>query len=105
MTYSKAQEKEARAHLKKVLRKDDKLYAVIKSVSRSGMTRRMEFYYIRKNKPRLITPWIARACGYSDDCYKGMLVKGCGMDMIFAVVYDVSAVLYGDGNKLKHGQL
>lgn len=33
---------------------------------------------------------------------KSVTMGGCGMDMTFALVYDLAAKLYGDGYKLKN---
>ena len=79
--------------------KGQELLAVINSVSRSGMSRRIEFYGISKatpHAPQRITRigWsIAKVIDWSYDVNKGgILVKGCGMDMIFHTLYTFNVV-------------
>ena len=56
--------------------------AKISSVSRSGMSRRIQFYCIKDNNLVYLTGTIAVILDapHNDN---GILVKGCGMDMIF----------------------
>ena len=67
-----------------------KVYAVVNSVSRSGMQRRIEFYCVSPTEPQEINRigyYIAQAIGYRYNVDKGgMKVNGCGMDMIFHVL-------------------
>ena len=85
--------KEARAFLLSL--KGRKVYASVNSVSRSGMSRRIEFYAIMTadelgtEQPdiRRIGWYIHKATGRKYDVDKGgLLVGGCGMDMIFHVL-------------------
>jgi hypothetical protein len=40
--------------------------------------------------------------GYSEkNGHNAVICKGCGMDMGFDLVYNLSSVLYGDGYKIK----
>ena len=91
------------------------VYAIIRSVAPSGMSRRIDFYTIAKDHhdntyseeshaPRMqfLTGYIAQVLGYRRDRDKdGILVKGCGMDMAFAVTYELSMLLYDNGYALK----
>jgi hypothetical protein len=82
MNYSKEEKTEAYNRLKKYRGKQ--IACVINSVSRSGMTRRMEFYADGYNR----IGWdISRIIDYPYDMDKGGLrVSGCGMDMVFHVL-------------------
>jgi hypothetical protein len=60
--------------------------AVIKSVSRSGMARRIEFYAGDMHR---ITWDISQLLEYPLND-KGMLVTGCGMDMVFSVLSNLN---------------
>jgi hypothetical protein len=63
------------------------VYATVKSVSRSGMSRRIELYVVNDNKEIIRIGWhIAKILGYKYDANIGMQVNGCGMDMIFHVL-------------------
>lgn len=102
---SKIEEYE-REDLKKVYKTilKGEIYAIIRSVSRSGMSRRISFYMIDKSEIRDITVFIYWLCSHFNiGEYKqgskylreeGMRVDGCGMDMIFHVLY--TALDYSD---------
>lgn len=84
---------------------EKKIYTVLRSVSKSGMSRVIDFYTIENNKPLSLTHLIGKACDYRMAKNGGLVVKGCGMDMGFHVVYVVSSILHsGDrgGYEIKH---
>ena len=99
---------EAIEQLKQWIKPGDTVYTVLDHVSWSGMTR-----HIRVVVPMVegkngnstvdfIHPnySVAKACGYRQAKRgDGLVVGGCGMDMGFSVVYDLSHVLYGEGYK------
>jgi hypothetical protein len=60
--------------------KGKEVAACVKSVSKSGMSRRIEIYADGYNR---IGYYIAVLGDYSYDSNKGIRVDGCGMDMIF----------------------
>jgi hypothetical protein len=78
--------------------KDGEMYAQVMSVSRSGMSRKICFYYVKDNQIQRATPQVAWLCGavkvgvylqgnkYLTD--EGLRVGGCGMDMIFHTLYN-----------------
>lgn len=94
----------AREYLLDALKPGDTVYCVINSVARSGMSRKIKFLAmgeqlegkkVTRRYVRNISYLIAQACGYSYDRDNGALrVAGCGMDMGFAVVYDLAATLW-----------
>lgn len=89
------------AELREYLNETDTIYTIVRSVARSGMSRKMDLYVIRDNTPRRITFSVAKALGWRYDMNAEALhVDGCGMDMGFHTVYSLSQVLYGDGYKL-----
>jgi hypothetical protein len=66
------------------------LLANITRVSRSGMSRRVEFGMIRKSgEYQNITPLFAALYGASLKEDGTFQVNGCGMDMIFHVIYTI----------------
>lgn len=66
-----------------------KIHAYVNNVSRSGMSRTMEFYIIKNNKYIDVTQLISNITGY--EMKNGYLfVRGCGMDMIFKVIIDLN---------------
>jgi len=102
INFTKAELAESRKYAKELLSRHltagmTVIYTHVSSVSSSGMSRRIRCYIaiIDDGKPEImdITYYVSQVCGYSmNDA--GMLVKGCGMDMGFAVVYDLSNVLF-----------
>ena len=75
----------------------------ITKVSKSGMTRKMRFYIINKNHLEKINYEISVITGYRLDLNGDLIVKGCGMDMVFNVLsnfnYAISTILDGKQTK------
>ena len=73
------------------------VYTVLRHVSRSGMSRLIDCYVIVNNQPQWISFYVARALDMTlsekrgDRCIR---VGGCGMDMGFSIVYNLSKVLF-----------
>ena len=78
------------------IHKTDTVYTQLNSVSRSGMSRRIRAYIIRKNRPIDISGQIAQKLNRTIN-EKGILVAGCGMDMGFELVYSYSYALWPKG--------
>ena len=80
-----------------------KVYCIVGTVARSGMSRRIQCFvpvsYEEKLGIRRISYLVANALGYplSED---GVRVDGCGMDMGFALVSDLSRALHYDNYAL-----
>lgn len=83
--------------LRGILQPGDTVRTVLRHVSASGMSRRIDFYKIVDGETRFLTYHVARACGYKLSDKSGLTVGGCGMDMGFAVVYNLGSVLFPDG--------
>lgn len=71
--------------LRPLFRPSKTVYAIIRRVSASGMTRYIDFYTYRNGRMEpltyrmsVITNWRLHE--------KGLVVSGCGMDMVFATV-------------------
>lgn len=98
------QEKNALTVYKKLI--DGKIYAQIASVSKSGMSRRILFFYADGDIIRRATAEIAWLCGdvkvgeiKQGQKYlieDGLRVGGCGMDMVF---YTLSRCVPHDNKK------
>lgn len=98
MTKKQTQTAEAIADLKQLLTPGETVYTILKHVSTSGMYRAIDVYVFRDNEPRRITWSVAQAVGYRYDTkHEALGVGGCGMDMGFNVVYNLSRVLFRDG--------
>ena len=89
---------EAVRELRELLKPGDTVYTQLVSVSRSGMSRVIMPFVIKNNEPRYLGYLVEKACGYAFDRKAwGVKVRGCGMDMGFSLVYDLSRVLFPDG--------
>lgn len=111
MRDAKQQSVEAIEHLRKVLKPGDTVYTVLRHVSRSGMSRNIDLYYIsagganddyRTPEPVWISSYVGKAIGRPQsrknwEKSQGLTVSGCGMDMGFSLVYDLSRVLFPTG--------
>lgn len=78
------------------------IYAIIRHVSPSGMSRIIDFYAINDNRPYWISSSISEVTGFKlDKRDRGLRVHGCGMDMAYHVVSTLSEELYGDYKVLR----
>lgn len=108
MKYSKNEVEEAKAGLLRYLKSGDTVYTVLRSVARSGMLRRIDLYviddsaemrHLNGGKPRLqyLSGYAAVVMGRPRPPMgkQGIEIKGCGMDMGFALVDDLRSALFG----------
>lgn len=98
---SQTRKDECRASLLKILKPNDKIYCVLRHVSKSGMSRKIDFYKMTKDGPRWLSNYIADILEYRQD--NGLVIGGCGMDMGFHVVYTLGATLWPTGTAKPHG--
>ena len=106
---SKAKGKELRAlkakeSLRNILKAGDTVYTVLRHVSASGMSRRIDLYTFQDNKPVYLSGYYAMMQG-EEPPTNGYKVGGCGMDMGFHLVYTLSSLLYKKdrgGYELRH---
>lgn len=91
------------------------VHCLVTTVARSGMSRRIRFFitYLGEGNvggnlqpvPAIqeITHWVGQVLGNNVN-NDGMQITGCGMDMGFAAVHNLSYYLFGTGNDyaLKH---
>lgn len=75
--------------LHKVLKPGDTVYTVLRHVSSSGMSRRIDCYAIGIAKRHASK--------------QGLVVPGCGMDMGYHLVYSLGCALWPKGTKKPHG--
>ena len=102
MKVSKQDKEAAIARLREFVKAGDTVYTVLRHVSRSGMSRGIDVYALTCNNGQPDRVWLSRlvstACGITFDSSRECLkVGGCGMDMGFAVVYDLSYTLFPKG--------
>lgn len=91
-------------HLQTLL-EGKKLYLTLKSVSSTGMSRKFKCLAVVNGDIVDIGYDVAHALGYRYDDDHNVIIKGCNMDMAFALTYNLSMTLYGNGYKLKHSTI
>ena len=83
--------------LRALLSPGQTVYTSLDHVSRSGMSRRISLYIVVDGSIRDIT-WHAAKAGVGKLHREGGIVMGgCGMDMGFALVYNLGRALYPNG--------
>lgn len=94
---------QVKTELLKRIKPGDTVYSIIRSVSASGMSRRISLFHVTDDgRMGDITYSAAVAMGYS--CDDGSIkVVGCGMDMAFATVYNLGRALWPNGTPEPHG--
>jgi hypothetical protein len=99
---TKKEKAEAKAHALEMLHKfvqpGDTIYTIVTHVSKSGMSRDIKMYTIKDNEPVYLSGYVARALDLrlSND---GVRVGGCGMDMGYHLVMNLSYALHGYEDK------
>ena len=86
------------AKLQGLLTPGDTVYGIVRHVSRSGMQRVLDFMVVKDAAPYYIRGAVGDALRLrTHKQYDGLVVHGCGMNMLFACVYDLGRVLYPEG--------
>jgi hypothetical protein len=77
----------------------------LKNVSRSGMQRQISFYIVNPsdNEVTNIDYYVSIVTDTKRAKNGALIVKGCGMDMGFSVVYDLGSILWSKGTDTPHG--
>lgn len=109
MKVSTEERAEAIAQLKKWLKPGDTVYTILRHVSRSGMRRVIGVVILKYDrKQRRIVDLhpnysVSKVLGLRRGDSDGVVIDGCGMDMGFALVYDLGRALWPDGTPKPHG--
>lgn len=104
----KARAEYCRAELKKLIKPGARIDLVLRSVSKSGMSRTISAFIVvpaKKGAPaylRNIDNLVADLIGWTND--GGIKVTGCGMDMGFHLVYTLGALMWPKGTPKPHGK-
>lgn len=96
-----AEKREAIEELRQLVKPGDTLYTILRHVSRSGMSRVIDVLVMGEGcEPRSIAFQAHKALGEPLDRDRwGVKVGGCGMDMGFHVVYNLSYTLFPKGHE------
>jgi hypothetical protein len=87
--------------LREMLKPGDTVYTILRHVSQSGTTRRISCIVIYEGEPRLIDYKVSKIIGLKRSPGKeGVVIGGSGMNMGFAIVYDLSYYVFGDAYAL-----
>jgi hypothetical protein len=97
--YTKAEREEALTSFHKLLKPGSTVHTLVDHVAPSGMTRWIRCFVVKGDNVRDISWMVAAAAGYNLDTrnHSGLEVGGCGMDMGFSVVYNLSRTMFPDG--------
>ena len=98
MKYPKDRIDTARDQLMRLCPPGTTVYTVLNSVSRSGMSRDIKMYVIVDGAPQWIAGYAAVLLGEKVTPRDGIKAGGCGMDMGFHLVYNLSMTLYPTGH-------
>lgn len=82
-------------------RTGSEIVCITRSVSRSGMSRRVTCLISHQGYVENITHLVAAALGLHRN-EAGVLVKGAGMDMHFHLVYNLGHAVFNDGYALNY---
>lgn len=88
---------EAIKHLREGLPPGATVYCALKHVSRSGMMREISLHSVESGEIRWLTGLAATALDMKVGKNEGIRIGGCGMDMGFALVYELAYALYPAG--------
>lgn len=95
---TEVEREEARADLRNFIKPGDRIFTVLRHVSRSGMYRTLDVYQLGEDSPRWLSRLVGRATGIRfDEKRQALGVSGCGMDVGFQVVYELGMALFPDG--------
>lgn len=100
MAYSKAERQESLETLLAWVRPGDTVFTILRHVSRNGMSRIITPLVMVEAEPRYLTYHAARVLGRRDKD-DGVVCQGAGMDMGFALIYDLGQALFSDGYALR----
>ena len=88
--------------LRRILKPGQTVYCTLRSVSRSGMQRRISLHTVNNGELISLDWYAARCMHYRQSDKGGLIVNGCGMDMGFALVYDLGATVWPEGTTKPH---
>ena len=82
------------------------IYTTVRSVAKSGMSRAISCFIIATEADgskyiQSIDYFAGIALGLKRHKDGGLIIRGCGMDMGYKIVYDLASVVLSDGYALK----
>lgn len=93
--FTQAEKDQDIANIKEYAPAGTTMYALIRNVSRSGMSRSIDLYVIKDGRLVRMTAEARRILGLPyDSNHGGVKVQGCGMDMGYHLVDSLSRAVY-----------
>lgn len=89
--------------IKKFVRPGSKIFVKCSHVARSGMSRHLGLYVAHEGDLVRLTGYAADLLDYRLAKSGDLVIGGCGMDMGFAVVYELGSALWPKGTDEPHG--
>ncbi len=99
-----ARQKYCIRELKKLIKPGSTVYTILRNVSRDGMSRQIDTVIVRKGKIQNITQLVGDATYTRIGKHGSLVVGGYGMDMGFAVTYDLGCFMWPKGTRKAHGR-
>lgn len=96
------EQQEAKKYLLSVIKAGDVVYTILRHVSQSGMSRNIDVVVIKDNKPICVSWDVAKLLEYRQNEDGSLKVRGCGMDMGYSVVYNMSRTIFDDNYAVNH---
>jgi hypothetical protein len=93
---------QCRKDLLKMVKPGQTVYTVLRSCSKSGMSRRISLHIVDKKDQQDIT-YLASVVMKDRMKDGAIVIGGCGMDMGFSLVYNLGHYLWPNGTKKPHG--
>lgn len=88
--------------LKDWVKPDTQIYTILRHVSRSGMSRQISFVMFQDNQPLYLNYHIGRLFGLKYGKHDGLIIGGCGMDMGYHIVHNLSVELFSRDGEYDH---
>jgi hypothetical protein len=99
-----SERKEARARLLELVKPGMRVRTILRHVSRSGMQREISLAVSSGDEIIQLDYWASKLLGYRIGKHGGIVMGGCGMDMGFALVYNLGGMLWPNGTTKPHGK-
>src|SRR3990172_2873899 len=88
---------DATEKLREWIKPGDTVYTILRHVSRSGMQREIGIVLLKDGTDLHPNYLVAKALGERVGKFDSVIVGGCGMDMGFHLVYNLSRALFPAG--------
>lgn len=95
----KEEQDRTKRELAKMLPPGSVVWCVLRHVSSSGMSRDIDLYTIKHNEPCYLSGYACAAMGWARAKSGAIKVGGCGMDMGFHIVQNLSYAIHGMQSK------